>query len=178
MYQVNLLSWRIRAQRQRYRFWLCVFSIQLLIALAIPTTAFFWLRYQQEQQQRTVQALTQQHQVLAERLQQTQQVMATLARLTAKEARRQQNEIHNQRYLRLLQQLAAVIPDQLWLIALEENANGISLRGFSQHYAAIAQFEQRLAALPWLQGQRVAEVTQHKDGILIFTLTARWGKDG
>jgi pilus assembly protein HofN len=178
MYQVNLLPWRLRLQRQRFGFWLWVFSVQLLVALALPATAFFLLRYQQEQQQSALQTLTQQHQVLAGRIQQTQQMMATLARLTAEETRRQQNEIHNRRYLYLLQQLSAVIPDELWLTVLEENAQGISLRGFSGQYAAITVFEQRLVALPLLQDHRLAEVTQHKNGILAFTLTARWGKDG
>lgn len=178
MYQVNLLPWRLRALRQRYGFWRRMFGVQLVFALALPVTALFLLSYQQEQLQRTVQLLTQQSQVLAERIQQTQQVMATLARLTAEETRRQQNARHNLRYLALLQQLAAVIPDELWLTALEENAQGISLRGFSGQYAAIALFEQRLAALPLLQGNRLAEVTQHKDGVLAFTLMARWGKDG
>lgn len=178
MYQVNLLPWRIRVQRQRYGFWLRVFCIQLLVALALPVTAFFLLRYQHAQQQSTLQTLTQQHLVLAGRIQQTQQVMAALARLTAEETRRQQNEIHNRRYLYLLQQLSAVIPDELWLTALEENAQGISLRGFSGQYAAIALFEQRLAASPLLESHRLAEVTRHKNGILAFTLTARWGKDG
>ncbi|WP_337263964.1 MULTISPECIES: PilN domain-containing protein [unclassified Serratia (in: enterobacteria)] len=176
MYQVNLLPWRIRAQRQRYGFWLRAFSMQLLVVLVLLTTAGFLLRYQQGQQQSAVQRLTQQHQVLTGQIQQTQQVMATLARLAEAENRRQQNEAHNRRYLSLLQQLSALIPDELWLTALEENAQGIALRGFGRQYAAIALFTQRLAALPLLENHRLAEVVQHKDGMLAFTLTARWGK--
>jgi pilus assembly protein HofN len=102
--------------------------------------------------------------------------MATLARLAEAENRRQQNEAHNRRYRSLLQQLSALIPDELWLTALEENAQGIALRGFGRQYAAIALFTQRLAALPLLENHRLAEVVQHKDGMLAFTLTARWGK--
>ncbi|VXD04427.1 Fimbrial assembly protein [Enterobacterales bacterium 8AC] len=176
MYQVNLLPWRIRAQRQRYGFWLRAFSMQLLVVLVLLTTACFLLRYQQGQQQSAVQRLTQQHKVLTGQLQQTQQVMATLARLAEAENRRQQNEAHNRRYRSLLQQLSALIPDELWLTALEENAQGIALRGFGRQYAAIALFTQRLAALPLLENHRLAEVVQHKDGMLAFTLTARWGK--
>lgn len=178
MYQVNLLPWRIRAQRQRYGFWLRVFGIQLLVALSLLATVFFLLRYQQEQQQSAVQRLTQHHQALTEQIQQTQQAMARLARLTEAENRRQQNETHNRRYLYLLQQLSTLIPDELWLTALEENAQGIALRGFGRQYAAITLFAQRLAASPVLEGQRLAEVIQHQDGMLAFTLTARWGKDG
>lgn len=178
MYQVNLLPWRLRGQRQRYGFWLRAFSIQLLATLVLLTTVFFLLRHQQVQQQSAVQRLTQQHQALTGQIQQTQQMMATLARLAEEENRRQQNEVHNRRYLYLLQQLSALIPDELWLTALEENAQGITLRGFGRQYAAITLFAQRLTAPPLLENHRLAEVVQHKDGILAFTLTARWGNDG
>jgi pilus assembly protein HofN len=178
MYQVNLLPWRMRAQRQRYDFWLRLFGMQLLVVLAIPITALLLLHGQQQQLENTVQGLTQRQQTLTERIQQTQQMMTKLARLTAEETRRQQNERHNRRYLDFLQQLAAIVPDELWLTALDENANGLSLRGISGHYPAIALFEQRLAALPVLQDHHLAEVVQHQSGGLAFTLTARWRTDG
>lgn len=41
MYQVNLLPWRLRRQRQRYTFWLRCFVAQLLLVLATLTTAYF-----------------------------------------------------------------------------------------------------------------------------------------
>ncbi|HHQ4309458.1 TPA: hypothetical protein ACSP7Z_000054 [Serratia fonticola] len=42
MYQVNLLPWRLRRQRQRYTFWLRCFVAQLLLVLATLTTAYFF----------------------------------------------------------------------------------------------------------------------------------------
>ncbi|TQI77714.1 pilus assembly protein HofN [Serratia fonticola] len=178
MYQVNLLPWRIRRQRQRYNFWLRCFGAQLLAALLILAFTYGFLSAQQTQQRRALQGLTQQYAVLNGQIQQRQKMVAELAHQVAVETRRQQNRTHNLRYLALLQQLSLAIPEALWLTVFEENTKGISLRGFSGHYAAIAAFEQRLAALPLLQDSRLVDVTRRKDGVLAFTLTARWGQDG
>ncbi len=178
MYQVNLLPWRLRRQRQRYRFWLRCFYVQLLAALVTLAFIYGMLSGRQAQQRQILQGLEQQQAELSGQLQQRQQMMAELARLAAEDARRQQNHAHNQRYLALLQQLSRALPEALWLTELEEDAKGISLRGLGGHYAAIATFERRLTALPLLQGCRLAEVTQRQDGVLAFTLTARWRQDG
>jgi pilus assembly protein HofN len=178
MYQVNLLPWRLRRQRQRYTFWLRCFVAQLLLVLAMLAVAYFLLHYQQERQHSRLQSLTQQHTELAGRIQQTQQMMVELARLAAKNARYQHNRAQNLRYLSLLQQLSVTLPDALWLTGFEENPRGIFLQGQGGAYAEIVTFERRLAALPLLQGCRLVEVTQRKEGGLAFTLTAHWGHDG
>lgn len=178
MYQVNLLPWRIRQQRRRYAFWLRFFCGQLVIALATLFLISNLLSYQQGQQHRVLQQLTQQHLELTERLQQTQQRVAELARQVAIEVRYQRNGAHNRRYLSLLQQLSRALPEGVWLTAFEEDAQGISLRGLGGHYVAITALEQRLAAFPQLQDSRLAEVLRRKEGELVFILTARWGQDG
>lgn len=178
MYQVNLLPWRLRRQRQRYIFWLRCFAVQLLLVLALLAAVYFLLRYQQARQHSMLQILTQQHTDLAGRIQQTQKMMAEVARLAAKDARYQHNRAQNLRYLSLLQQLSVTLPDTLWLTGFEENAKGISLRGQGGAYAEIVTFERRLAALPLLQGGRLVEVMPRKEGGLTFTFTARWGQDG
>lgn len=178
MYQVNLLPWRLRRQRQRYTFWLRCFVAQLLLVLAMLAAAYFWLCDQQARQHSMLQGLTQQYTELAGRIEQTQQKMAELARLTAENARYQHNRSHNLRYLSLLLQLSVTLPDTLWLTGFEESPKGISLWGQGGAYAEIITFERRLAALPLLQGCRLVEVTQRKEGGLAFTLTARWGQDG
>lgn len=178
MYQVNLLPWRLRRQRQRYRFWLGCFCAQLLVALVILFFIYGLLGYQQVQQRQVLQERVQQQSAISAQIQQRQRMMAELANLAKEAARSQQDRAHNRRYLALLQQLSRALPDTLWLTELEENAQGISLHGLGGPYAAITIFEQRLAALPLLQDSRLAEVIQRKDGVLAFTLTARWGQDG
>ena len=178
MYQVNLLPWRLRWQRQRYTFWLRCFVAQLLLMLAMLTAVYFLLFYQQARQHSILQGLTQQHTELAGRIQQTQQKMAELTRLAAESARYQHNRAQNLRYLSLVQQLSVTLPETLWLTDFEENAKGILLRGQGGAYEEIVTFERRLAGLPLLQGCRLVEVTQRKEGGLAFTLTARWGQDG
>lgn len=178
MYQVNLLPWRLRWQRQRYTFWLRCFVAQLLLMLAMLTAVYFLLFYQQARQHSILQGLTQQHTELTGRIQQTQQKMAELTRLAAESARYQHNRAQNLRYLSLLQQLSVTLPETLWLTDFEENAKGILLQGQGGAYEEIVTFERRLAGLPLLQGCRLVEVTQRKEGGLAFTLTARWGQDG
>ncbi|MFC0227784.1 PilN domain-containing protein [Serratia aquatilis] len=177
MYRVNLLPWRIREQRRRYAFWLRLFCAQLLIATVILGSTYFYLSHQQVQQRRVLQELTQQQTDLSTRLREVQQAMSELARVTAEEARCQENLEHNRRYLFLLKQLSLVLPATLWLTKLEENAKGISLQGVGGHYAAITTFEQQLALSPVLQNSRLAEVRLREEGGLEFTLTARWGRN-
>lgn len=178
MYQVNLLPWRLMRQRQRYIFWLRCFAVQLLLVLALLVATYSWLRYQQARQHSQLLGLTQQHTELAGRIQRTQQMMAEVARLAAEDARYQHNRAQNLRYLSLLQQLSVTLPATLWLTGVEENAKGILLRGQGGPYAAIVNFERRLAALPLLQSCHLVEISQSKESGLEFTLTARWGQDG
>lgn len=84
---------------------------------------------------------------------------------------------HNRRYLNLLQQLSALLPAPLWLIALESNTHNLTLRGLSHRYEAITQFEQQLTALPLLRRGQLAEVAQRQDGLFSFALVAQWGRD-
>lgn len=184
MYQVNLLPWRSRLLQQRYTYWLRLFGGQLLLVLSLFIGAFFLLEAERKTQQNRLQSLAQQQAALLQQLQQKRQVMARLAAITAAEVSRQQNHRHNQRYVAFLQQLSLSMPEALsrpktlWLTLLEENIDGISLQGFAVHYAAIIHFEQSLAAMPLLQGSYLAEVKQHNEGVLAFTLKARWANEG
>lgn len=178
MYQVNLLPWRSRLLQQRYTYWLRLFGGQLLLVLSLFIGAFFLLEAEQKKQQNRLQSLAQQQTVLLQQLQQKRQVMARLSAIAAAEVYRQQNHRHNQRYLAFLQQLSLSTPEALWLTIFEENMNGISLQGFAAHYAAIIHFEQSLATMPLLQDSYLAEVRQHNEGVLAFTLKARWASDG
>jgi len=178
MYQVNLLPWRIGAQRRRYAFWLRVFILQLVLVLAALMVVFGLLNQQQAQRHEALLTLIGQQAELTERYQQLQQAVARLARLTALAQQYDNNLAHNRRYLQLLQQLSTLLPDSLWLIALESNAQNITLRGLGRRYEAVLQFEQQLTALPLLQNYRLAEVVQRQDGLFSFTLMAQWGPGG
>ncbi|PVZ84633.1 fimbrial assembly protein [Serratia sp. S1B] len=177
MYQVNLLPWRSRQLRQRYRFWLTSFCVQLLVILIFLALIYGLLSYQQWQQRQVLQEKAQQYANLEEQIEQKQQIIAKLARLAAEEVRHQHNEAHNRRYLLLLQQLSRRLPDALWITELEENAKGFSLHGWGGHYAAITLFEQRLSVLPWLQNSHLTDVTKSEDGVLAFILTAFWRQE-
>lgn len=178
MYQVNFLPWRTRVQRRCGAFWLRMFVLQLVLVLAVLMVVFGLLSQQQSQRYEALLTLLRQQAELTTRYQQLQQAMAQLARLTAQAEQHDKNLVHNRRYLLLFQQLSAILPAPLWLIALESNAQNITLRGLSRRYEAVVQFEQQLAALPLLPRYRLAEVAQRQDGLFSFTLAAQWGRDG
>lgn len=178
MYQVNLLPWRSRWLQQRYTYWLRLFVVQFLLALSLLIGAFFLLEAEQKKQQHLLQSLAQQQGALSQQLQLKRELMARLSARAATEADRKQNHRQNQRYLAFLQQLSLSLPEALWLTVLEEDVNGISLQGATAHYAAIISFEQSLAAMPLLQDSYLAEVKQQTEGVLVFTLKARWASNG
>ncbi|CAI0967936.1 MULTISPECIES: PilN domain-containing protein [Serratia] len=178
MYQVNLLPWRGQRQRRRGFFWLRMLALQLALVLLTVALVFSLLHGRQAQRQTRLEARADRLAALTQRYQQGQRQLAQLERQSARAEQRARNRQHNRRYLQLLQQLSAAVPPPLWLISLDGNLQeGLQLRGLSRHHAAIAQFEQRLAALPLLRQHRLAEVAQRQDGLFTFTLTA-WGRDG
>ncbi|MFI8417330.1 PilN domain-containing protein [Serratia sp. NPDC078593] len=177
MHQVNFLPWREQAQRRRAAFWLRVLCGHLVLTLAILALALSGLRYQRHQLQEVLQRQAQHYGVLVRQQQQIQAAMTRIARMAARETQRQRNQKHNQRYVRLLQQLAAVLPEPLWLIALEEQAETLTLRGLSPHYPAVVQLTQRLTSQALLPGYRLSEVMQRKDDLLVFTLLVPWRRD-
>lgn len=116
--------------------------------------------------------------MLAQRYQQAQPALAQLEQQKARVELQARNLQHNQHYRQFLQQFSVAVPPPLWLIALDDSLQGwLQLRGFSLHSAAIAQFEQRLTAMPLLLQHQLEEVVQSKDDLLAFTLMA-WGRDG
>lgn len=177
MYQVNLLPWRERVLRRRGMFWLRLLMLHLMVALTIPALMLGGLRYQQQQLRDTLQGRERQYDELAQRYRQTQAALAQWTQLTALDAQRRRNQTHNQRYPGLLRQLAEALPQPLWLVALEEHHQRVTLRGLSPHYPAIVELTHNLTAQALLPGHRLAEVIQRQDGLLTFVLTAPWGDD-
>ncbi|OKB66419.1 fimbrial assembly protein [Serratia marcescens] len=179
MYQVNFLPWRQRRSRRRGYFWLGMLLLQLAVLLLALYLAAGQLRHQQGQRHERLAALGEELAVLTLRVRQQQQDRAQRVQRSALEQRQARNAQHNRRYLRLLQQLSTAVPAPLWLTALESDPeNGLRLRGLSRSPAAITQFERRLAGMPMLQQQRLAEVTQRDDGLFSFHWVAQWGRDG
>lgn len=178
MYQVNLLPWRRQRLRRRGVFWLCMFALQLVLLLLVTVAVFSLQHSRQVQRQESLESLTEALTVLTQRYQQAQQALAQFEQQKARVELQARNLQHNQRYRQFLQQLSVAVPPPLWLIALDGSLQGgLQLRGFSRHSAAIAQFEQRLTAMPLLRQHRLEEVVQSKDSLLAFTLMA-WGRDG
>lgn len=177
MYQVNLLPWRVQVQRRRGAFWLRMLVLQLVLMLAVLMVVFGLLSQQQAQRHEALLVLVRQQAELAGRHLQLQQAMARLARLTALAEQYDKNQVYNRRYLQLLQQLSTLLPPPLWLIALEGNAQSVSLRGLSHRYEAVVQFEQQLATVSLLQSYRLAEVVRRQDGLFSFALVAQWSRD-
>lgn len=177
MYQVNLMPWRVQVQRRRGAFWLRMLVLQLVLMLAVLMVVFGLLSQQQAQRHEALLVLVRQQAELTDRHQQLQQAMARLASLTALAEQYDKNQVYNRRYLQLLQQFSTLLPPPLWLIALEANAQSVSLRGLSRRYEAVVQFEQQLATVSLLQSYRLAEVVRRQDGLFSFALVAQWSRD-
>lgn len=143
MSSVNLLPWREQARnrlRQRYLWLLCIICISSLIAVSLADAAAYsrisvqrdlnkTLQNKLEQQVADITAsahVARQHHIL-------QQHLADAELLY----------FNRNQTLRILTEVAQLMPDNLYLDALEFRQQQLLLNGQSFHHAAIAEFLQR-----------------------------------
>lgn len=85
--------------------------------------------------------------------------------------------------VRVLDALARVVPDKLWIEKLKDTAGSLSIEGIAIDNQTIAQFMTRMEASPWFQGVRLDVTKQvQRGGASLKTFSIRasvvYGKAG
>lgn len=75
----------------------------------------------------------------------------------------------------ILDQISKNLPDFLWLDAMREQGNALTLRGKATNYNAVANFYNNLAASEWFANVTQGAVTESPEGVT-FSLTCDFVK--
>lgn len=157
---INLLPWR---QTRRYaclRFWGVFFSASLLLSIGVTLiyARVFSMENRAalllvEAENKRKAALT----ALKPRLQQRQQQWQQI------QARNQQRE-QTQRWQQILQELAALLPEQAWLTKITWQQGTLELTGNALNFAALKTLETQLRQQPLFELNRAGETQQDTQG--------------
>ncbi len=70
----------------------------------------------------------------------------------------------------ILDQISRNLPDFLWLEAMHESGNALTIRGKATNYNAVANFYNNLAASEWFQNVTQGAITEAPEGVT-FSMT-------
>lgn len=141
---VNLLPWRQRRQTRFTRCWwgtLSLLSVCLLLVVMLGNAVVTRQRLAQAAILQTIQTEYQQQR---KQLHDVQQARSQWQRYTQQQRANDAMRAQNLRYVQLLEQLAALMPEGLWLTAWVEKEGIISISGMSYGYGDIVQLRARL----------------------------------
>lgn len=175
MLLVNLLPWRRQRLRRRARRWLWLLLLQLML-VTVALAGFYWFWHQQRLMlQRELSDLSAQQRQLTLQYQQTRQMWNQLRDYQAQRDADAAALRHNRRYLNLLEQMVAMMPQSLWLTALADRGDHLLISGLSENYTDIAGLNRSLARHPDLARVRVLQARRRNDrALLLFSLQADW----
>jgi len=173
MHAVNLLPRRAARRKAQLRVWSLVLIGSQLIAPAVALN--LQVNSESEALRHWQHSETVLKPLLDERL---RTVSALAAEVNIKEAaiRRQAARLaENQRWKTRLDQLAATIPDNVWLTQLQFATGAITATGNALNADGLSTFSSRLWPAPGFHLPRVGAVSRNAQGHAVFTL--RWSSE-
>ncbi|EGY29161.1 Tfp pilus assembly protein PilN [Candidatus Regiella insecticola 5.15] len=173
MFQVNFLPWRTRQLMSRYHFWLNLFFLQSVIIIVGIMLIFLLWKNEHLQHQITLIQLLQQQKVLQTIYLATQKKAKLLQNIKIRNKNHQHIQQQTKNYLMLLQRLSRLIPENCWLLRLEQQGNLFVFDGISNNYTAIITFLRKLAAEDSLFNIQLHNINQNQEGKLYFVIHAK-----
>lgn len=174
MLQVNLLPWRRLRLQRRSLYWLKIF----VFFPAAMTIAFLMLTALLVQERALLQlhlsALNASVQVLSRQKQEVNAAAAQVKTLKAQEQAAFQQLKRSQDYLRLLELVAAQVPEDVRLTEITEHQEALTLKGEGRFYHDILSFRDVLATSGLLGKVSLSDVQQQPDQILSFVMKTQF----
>lgn len=176
MYRVNLLPWRQRRRRRRARAAMLALAAELLLAVAIMgVQAHGWRHEHAEREISLAQCRQRVRQARALGMRQQQSVAQLAALKTALDSQDRVKE-RNQRCLRVLEHLSALLPPGTWLTRFQQDGQ-LSLSGCSHTYQDLASTNDRFKGHALFAAARWLEIRQSGNGHFSFELQTAAGEN-
>ncbi|MEE3652434.1 MULTISPECIES: PilN domain-containing protein [unclassified Brenneria] len=180
MPRVNLLPWRKRRLRRRARNWLLALLLQLALVAATLAGISAHRHQQRLMSQRELSDISAQLRQLTMQYQQTRQMWSRWRHYQAQRDADAAGMRHNQRYLRLLEQVPSMMPRRLWLTDIVDRGEHVLISGISENYTDIVDLHRALGRHPALGRIQVLQALRQQSArsLLRFSLQADWGATG
>ncbi|MCG8709678.1 PilN domain-containing protein [Brenneria sp. 4F2] len=176
MLLVNLLPWRKQRIRRRACRWLLLLLLQLIVVSAALGCFYGAWHQQRLLLQHELNDLSAHQRRLTRQYQQTHQMWRQQREYQAQRDADAAALRHNQRYLNLLERMASMMPQRLWLSELIDRGDHLLISGQSENYVDIVALNRSLARHPDLARSRVRQALrqQNAQSLLRFSLQADW----
>ncbi len=173
MLAVNLLPWRIQLQ-QRRRQQSSILLGCVLLATAMMVLTLWWRGSEaQDQLQRALADISQQHEALQRQLTQQQLLLQQRDGLLQAQLIQQQKKDEHQRWQQFWQRLPMLMLDTLWLKRVERRQSILLFEGQAQSMMAVQDFRHQLMGQPLFATVKPASVQRQTAGHYRFVLRAR-----
>ncbi|KHN53828.1 PilN domain-containing protein [Pectobacterium fontis] len=176
MLLVNLLPWRTTQMRQRARRWLGLLWLQAGLMLCLIAASYLFWQHRQQRAQDELNVVLAQQQQLTELYQQTHQARETLRRYLEQERAEAVIQHENRRSLHLLEPLAGLMPDRLWLTEIADRGSYLLLSGVSENYQDIIVLQNKLARHVSVESVQLLNTSRERgvQTALRFSFQANW----
>lgn len=150
MARINLLPWREERRRERTR----QFGITLAAAAVLALLASFgawkymndWLGYQHQRNEYLKTEIS----AMDRKIKEIEKLEDTRAKLLARKDIIEQLQRDRSQMVHLFDELARTIPDGVYLTALKQSGNRLTLNGIAESSARVSAYMRNIQASKWL----------------------------
>jgi len=174
---VNLMPWRQRRLRQRWRVWRLL-GLALLMSLALGLLIGFWQHGLNQQQIKMREAWPVAQKEAAALYDRTLAAHQQLERQQQAQRRRLQQREALIRWADTVRLLETELPSDVWLRSLKKNQQGLVLQGLSRSISGIYQVQGRLRRSSGIEDATLGALRRDASGNISFNLHLRLGEDG
>lgn len=150
MAHINLLPWREARRHERRRQFIGVLTGAAILALVVVFAGWWYIGQMLQYQQSRNAYLTAQIAAMDAKIAEIEKLEETRARLLARKRIIEELQADRAEMVHLFDELAKTIPDGVYLTALAQNGNVLTLTGLAESNARVSQYMRNLQNSEWL----------------------------
>jgi type IV pilus assembly protein PilN len=171
MAKINLLPWREERRKQLTQEFARQAVLAAILAGALGGYGWYHVNGLIEQQQERNEYLEEQIAVLQEEIKEIRELEETKQQLLARMNVIQRLQQRRPQIVHLFSELAATLPDGVYLTSVTQSGDDLTLQGRAESNARVSAYMRNLGASPWLKSPRLEVIeTDRNDRVNSFTL--------
>lgn len=171
MAKINLLPWREERRKQLTQEFARQAVLGAILAAAVGAYGWYHVNGMVEQQEQRNEYLQEQIAILQEEIKEIRELEQTKQRLLARMNVIQRLQQRRPQIVHLFSELAATLPDGVYLTSVTQNGDDLTLKGRAESNARVSAYMRNLGASPWLKSPRLEVIeTGQNERINSFTL--------
>ncbi|MDZ7748040.1 MAG: PilN domain-containing protein [Halofilum sp. (in: g-proteobacteria)] len=171
MAKINLLPWREERRKQLTQEFARQAVLGAVLAAAVGGYGWYHVNGLIEQQEQRNSYLQEQIAVLQEEIKEIRELEQTKQRLLARMNVIQRLQQRRPQIVHLFSELAATLPDGVYLTSVTQSGDDLTLKGRAESNARVSAYMRNLGSSPWLKNPRLEVIeTGQNEQVNSFTL--------